>query len=502
MSFDPPNKQDNEVFDEVLLGKKLERLNRSADCIQTVSLWILHHRNHHERIVQQWFSHLQEGSPNKRLLLFYLANDVIQNCSRKSAHIFHEQFLEYVTKSIPYLRCKEIRSEIERIFVIWRERKVYPDWNIKTWIGDLKRELKTPADKESVAADYNPHQLCNLLEACRVQCEQFSAKHQALATFELPETANKFREKSKGEEYQAEVQTLQVRCQRLTNLIMDQLKMRRRLIEMLEQAMIFYEMQYSDAKVVALAYKNFGTKVADLKRKLNELKELLPKSAQNFDPVMALKRKRSFDHGEKEYISSSLFSVPPQTTQCPSMSHNSFPPHFPQSSMVESPFPPTIGPGNGGAVHQAAAMLVAYSSQLMHPQQGGPAANMAPFAPAYFYQPANADVDCRFGTTAMMSGLPLMQGATIMHGTTMIPGASFMHTGSMIPPGSLVNAPAVPSNVDQTAAKFERSGPDSPIAAGAAKQLYESPSSKATIKDASRSRSSSRSHSICRTRHK
>ncbi|KAI0985106.1 hypothetical protein GJ496_004904 [Pomphorhynchus laevis] len=352
-------------FHEGALNKKLDGLNKSADCIQTASLWIIHHREHHERIVKCWYSHMQSATSEKRLLLFYLANDIIQNCIRKHAHIFHEQFLEYVTKVIPYLRCKTIRKEVERILKIWKDRRIYSQADISKWLNDLRKDNSPECNK--VIADYKPQQLCQMLETCQLQSEQFSAKQAALASFELNEPANKFRERSQGAVYRSEIQSVKVRCQHLANMIRNQLKMRKKMISMLEQSLIFYEMQHNDAKVVLTAYKNFGTKVNDLKRKLDELKNLLPKSRHS------AKRKRSSESGDN--LTTTL---------------------FPQSMTATFP-------ANGHAVHHQAAMLVAYSSQVMPSQQANSSPGVATFTatntnlPTYFYQ-TNADIDCRFGS--------------------------------------------------------------------------------------------------------
>jgi len=92
------------------LEKKLNDLNNSQQSIQTLSLWLIHHRKHHKSIVQTWFKELKKGlipsfdcylyqlilllttaKPNRRLTFMYLANDVIQN-SRKKGPEFSKEF--------------------------------------------------------------------------------------------------------------------------------------------------------------------------------------------------------------------------------------------------------------------------------------------------------------------------------------------------------------------------------------------------------------------------
>lgn len=42
------------TFNEANFVKKLQNVTRSQDSIQTLSLWILHHRNHYKKIIAEW----------------------------------------------------------------------------------------------------------------------------------------------------------------------------------------------------------------------------------------------------------------------------------------------------------------------------------------------------------------------------------------------------------------------------------------------------------------
>ena len=75
----------------------------------------------------------------RRLALFYLANDVIQNCKRKNATILQDKYREYLVAAIPYVRDSSIKSSIERVVRVWSERNVYD----KDFIDRLLKELST-----------------------------------------------------------------------------------------------------------------------------------------------------------------------------------------------------------------------------------------------------------------------------------------------------------------------------------------------------------------------
>lgn len=48
-------------FTEGTLVKKLVELNASQQSIQTLSLWVIHHRKHSEKIVKTWYKELLKG---------------------------------------------------------------------------------------------------------------------------------------------------------------------------------------------------------------------------------------------------------------------------------------------------------------------------------------------------------------------------------------------------------------------------------------------------------
>uniref|UniRef100_A0A671KSC2 Regulation of nuclear pre-mRNA domain containing 1A n=1 Tax=Sinocyclocheilus anshuiensis TaxID=1608454 RepID=A0A671KSC2_9TELE len=71
------------VFSEPALEKKLSELSNSQQSVQTLSLWLIHHRKHSKTIVKVWYNELKKAQVSRKLTFLYLANDVIQNSKRK-----------------------------------------------------------------------------------------------------------------------------------------------------------------------------------------------------------------------------------------------------------------------------------------------------------------------------------------------------------------------------------------------------------------------------------
>lgn len=49
------------VFSESALEKKLAELSNSQQSVQTLSLWLIHHRKHSKTIVKVWYNELIKG---------------------------------------------------------------------------------------------------------------------------------------------------------------------------------------------------------------------------------------------------------------------------------------------------------------------------------------------------------------------------------------------------------------------------------------------------------
>ncbi|KAM9855683.1 regulation of nuclear pre-mRNA domain-containing protein 1B [Aulostomus maculatus] len=114
-------------FSESALEKKLSELSSSQQSVQTLSLWIIHHRKHSGLIVKVWHRELKKAKSNRKLTFLYLANDVIQN-SKKKGPEFTKDF-----ESVLVDACSHVASEadesckkhMERLLNIWKERNLY-----------------------------------------------------------------------------------------------------------------------------------------------------------------------------------------------------------------------------------------------------------------------------------------------------------------------------------------------------------------------------------------
>lgn len=143
------------AFTESALLKKLAELNSSQQSIQTLSLWLIHHRKHHASIVKTWLRELQNVPESKKLTFMYLANDVIQN-SKKKGPEYGKEFSLALPKVFTHIgetcSSEKLFGSMGRILKIWEERGVYDSKTINEYRSRLNREHKGGDDGGSVAA--------------------------------------------------------------------------------------------------------------------------------------------------------------------------------------------------------------------------------------------------------------------------------------------------------------------------------------------------------------
>ncbi|KAM3838500.1 regulation of nuclear pre-mRNA domain-containing protein 1B isoform 2-T2 [Diretmus argenteus] len=114
-------------FSESALEKKLSELSNSQQSVQTLSLWIIHHRKHSGLIVKVWHRELKKAKCSRKLTFLYLANDVIQN-SKKKGPEFTKDFETVLVDACSHVASdadENCKKHMERLLNIWKERSLY-----------------------------------------------------------------------------------------------------------------------------------------------------------------------------------------------------------------------------------------------------------------------------------------------------------------------------------------------------------------------------------------
>ncbi|XP_076470124.1 regulation of nuclear pre-mRNA domain-containing protein 1B-like isoform X2 [Babylonia areolata] len=136
-------------FSDANLVKKLSELNNTQQSIQTLSLWLIHHRKHAGSIVKIWHRELSKARPSKRLTFVYLANDIIQNSKKKGPEFakHFETVLPEAFASASKESEEKTKQSLGRVLNIWQERGVYDKHFIKKVKHAMGRQDSSSKEK-------------------------------------------------------------------------------------------------------------------------------------------------------------------------------------------------------------------------------------------------------------------------------------------------------------------------------------------------------------------
>ncbi|XP_073904292.1 regulation of nuclear pre-mRNA domain-containing protein 2 isoform X6 [Castor canadensis] len=265
---------------ESSLDRKFQSVTNTMESIQGLSSWCIENKKHHSTIVYHWMKWLRRSAYPHRLNLFYLANDVIQNCKRKNAIIFRESFADVLPEAAALVKDPSVSKSIERIFKIWEDRNVYPEEMIMALREALTSMNPKAALKSKIVAEFRSQALIEELLLYKRSEDQIELKEKQLSTMRVDvcstETLKCLKDKTGGKKFSKEFEEASSKLEEFVNGLDKQVKNGPSLTEALENAGIFYEAQYKEVKVVANAYKTFANRVNNLKKKLDQLKSTLP----------------------------------------------------------------------------------------------------------------------------------------------------------------------------------------------------------------------------------
>ncbi|XP_061530188.1 regulation of nuclear pre-mRNA domain-containing protein 2 [Phycodurus eques] len=289
------------------LDRRFQGISNTMESIQSLSGWCIENKKQSSLVVRYWMKWLKKSDNNHRLNLFYLANDVIQNCKRKNAIVFRSAFAEVLPNAALLIKDAKVRRSVERILSIWEERSVYPEellTQLKANLNKKEKEREKQKEKEKVkekgketqpvaapaktkaatkskiVEEFAPNSLIEQLSGYKQAVTEEDFREKQLAALRLDicsaEAHKRLKDKAGGNKFAKDFEDGSQKLQEFVGFLEEELKTGPPLLDALGNADIFYEMQYKEVKIVANAYSAFANRVAVLKRKLDSLKSTLP----------------------------------------------------------------------------------------------------------------------------------------------------------------------------------------------------------------------------------
>ncbi|BET02937.1 DUF618 [Nesidiocoris tenuis] len=274
-------------FNEQDFEHKLFKLKDSHDSIASLSNWCLARVDNHNKIVATWLGTLKKVKIEHRILLFYLANDIIQY-SKKKGLAFVGTFAPALQKATTMVRDAAIKNKILRIFKIWDERNIYDE----SFLVDLS-SLLTRGHKTANRIDldeFQPNLLYSRLKSCQTLEEDTDTKMKLLVENQMPMTDTErlrstLKNRKASEDVIAEIDEGIKKIGAFISALEAEIKERAGLIDLLDISEQYYEKELGEAKVVSNAYKCFTNRVKLVKKKLDEKMESLPSPVPTPSPT-------------------------------------------------------------------------------------------------------------------------------------------------------------------------------------------------------------------------
>ncbi|XP_028968748.1 regulation of nuclear pre-mRNA domain-containing protein 2 [Galendromus occidentalis] len=289
-------------MDEAALEKKLRAVNNTQECIETLSLWVLHHKHHSDQIASVWLRCLRKSSTKHRLALLYLCNDVLQRCRKQGRPQFLEAFKKVLQEAGVLLDQKEIRKQVDRVFSIWKQRKVYDEAFIqriqsaesKTSFSLSKSSLiagkvmKSPspppaltpprpqASPDEELIDFEPTGLVEQVKKVRKLQLDVGAKMGVLSSTKLDisraEVLTSCKDKQHCEQFEKDFDE-GIRClESYVAAIETSLQEHKELQTLLTDGEKYYAHQLGDVQLVANGFRTFAGRVEEVKTGLGRFR--------------------------------------------------------------------------------------------------------------------------------------------------------------------------------------------------------------------------------------
>ncbi|XP_041464248.1 protein piccolo-like [Lytechinus variegatus] len=268
------------------LRKRLGQLTGAQDSIQSVSYWIIHHKNHYRQILDCWFDIYKDAKSRMKLTLLYLANDVIQNSKRKGTTVFVDAFKNVLEDAANLCQDDSIKKNVLRLFKIWGERSIYEtDFCDKliAAVGKQQPEAKKPPKPKVDAkflAEFQPEEVPDVIDELTEFQDEVELKFKQLSNLNLDvtsvDTISQLKDRAGGKLFSQQFEDAADRLEEFVVALEKEVNLRKQLVDLLEKSEIYYDAQMGEAKIVANAYKNFGTRVTSLKKRLDDYKKVLP----------------------------------------------------------------------------------------------------------------------------------------------------------------------------------------------------------------------------------
>ncbi|TKR93160.1 hypothetical protein L596_007665 [Steinernema carpocapsae] len=258
----------NSSHSEEKIQKRFESIKNTPDSIQSIALWVQHHRSSLATITSVWIHVYKASDDTRRLALFYLTNEICQNTKlREKTDEFTNAFFPFILKAISISRVSDIvKDKIVKVVNLFEERRIFS--------SDQLAQMRK-IQEEEIAADFDHSSITTEIENFR-ECTILALKgHKMLCHPDFSFTKYfkpKITDRIEGEKVIEEMESCLNRARAFTKLCDEHNERTGSVLGFVESAKKFYSIQLRDVAVVEDAYQKYFSGIQVVKRELLEMK--------------------------------------------------------------------------------------------------------------------------------------------------------------------------------------------------------------------------------------
>ncbi|XP_065198940.1 proline-rich protein 36-like [Sycon ciliatum] len=283
---------------------KLSQVSDSEDSIRLISLWIIKHKDDAAELAEVWRDEVISASPKRRLLLIYIANDVIQT-GRKRAPGMKTALQPHIRDALAIASGDgKFRSSVEKVIKVWSDRSIFP----KSVLAEFERALsgkpvaasssasgssssvrRKPSRPSSHVRSVSEFKVASLTDALQ-NFKQFSSevalKHAALAgirtDIKKSDITNNVKDRVTGGRLLEDLEEASNKLSDYCDSVNVELQDRRFLLQLLNNGLSYHQSRLNQAKAIQEEFSVISKRVTSVRERLTaKLPVLLSQAADN-----------------------------------------------------------------------------------------------------------------------------------------------------------------------------------------------------------------------------
>ncbi|KAF7987231.1 hypothetical protein HCN44_001322 [Aphidius gifuensis] len=214
----------------------------------------------------------------KRLHGLKDSQESIQSLSSWKNYEFVESWGTTLQRATTLVRDEKVKHRILRIFKIWDQRQVYDEEFLTDLSGLISAAPKKKVELQPTNAleEFQPTFLISTMRSCSALEQTTDLRLQEMRDNNIDidnseELCVSLKDRRKVKKAEKEVDLAVKNVENYICALESEIRERIQVLDLLEQADQYYETQRSEVKIVTNAYRNFGSRVKTLKKKLDEL---------------------------------------------------------------------------------------------------------------------------------------------------------------------------------------------------------------------------------------